>query len=94
MLGLVTSTDLTAIESRLKSASPLPPNGEIQSFFRVFAWKRVVEVVRDPATEIDPATLSERGVYEDEIEIGAEFGVEEEPRTRALRVAALRELGL
>ncbi|MCY1004626.1 hypothetical protein OV079_03375 [Nannocystis pusilla] len=57
--------------------------------------KRVVEVVEDPATEIDRTELRERDpAYWEEIELGETVGLLDSDRTHALQTAALRAFGL
>lgn len=93
-LSLLTSDERNAT-SRVASAHAPAPNVEIADF-DVRAYKRVVEVVRDPATEIDREALRELDPYydADEVELGQEVGVLDRELTRALRTAALRAFGL
>ncbi|MFY0533115.1 hypothetical protein [Nannocystis pusilla] len=58
-------------------------------------YKRVVEVVEDPATEIDRAELRERDPDgADEVELGETVGLLDSDRSHALQTAALRAFGL
>ncbi|WAS95461.1 hypothetical protein [Nannocystis punicea] len=70
------------------------PNVELIDF-GVCVYKRLVEVVEDPATEIDRAELRElKPDYADEVELGQTVGVFDRDRERALKTAALRAFGL
>ena len=94
-LGLCSTDEVNTIDARIGGAVALAPNVEIRSF-EVHTYKRVVEAVRDPATEVTRAALREEHEYPyaDDIELGEEMGLLDGIRTRALRAAALRALGM
>lgn len=76
------------------SAHAPAPNVDLVDF-SVWVNRRVVEVVEDPATEIDLAELRElKPDYADEVELGETINVFDGARTHALKTAALRAFGL
>lgn len=92
-LSLLTSDEKNAIVVD-ESARVPAPNVELVDF-SVCVYKRVVEVVEDPATEIDRAELRELDPdHADEVELGETVGVFHRDRTHALQTAALRAFGL
>lgn len=92
-LSLLTSDERRAIDE-VANAHRVAPNVETDAF-DVRVYKRVVDVVSDPMTEIDREMLSTiDSSYVDEVALGDEVGVRDPARTRALRSAMLRALGL
>jgi len=92
-LSLLTEDEKHAIVVDASAHAPAP-NVDLVDF-SVCVNRRVVEVVEDPATEIDRAELRELDPdYADEVELGQTIGVFDSDRTRALKAAALRAFGL
>lgn len=91
-LSLLTAEEKNAII--VAGAHRPAPNVDLVDFC-VWVNKRVVEVVEDPATEIDRTELRERDpAYWEEIELGETVGLLDSDRTHALQTAALRAFGL
>ncbi|MCY0988736.1 hypothetical protein OV203_16495 [Nannocystis sp. ILAH1] len=92
-LSLLTAEEKNAIVVNASSHAPAP-NVDLVDF-SVWVNRCVVEVVEDPATEIDRAELRERDPDSaDEVELGEIVGLYDSDRTRALKTAALRAFGL
>ncbi|WAS89718.1 hypothetical protein [Nannocystis punicea] len=92
-LSLLTEEEKQAIVVDPSAHAPAP-NFDLVDF-SVCVNRRVVEVVADPATEIDRAELRELDPdCADEVELGETVGVFDSDRTHALKAAALRAFGL